>query len=238
MKCKFAALFRLLPILAVTLLIAVTTQTGCHSVKDPTLKVEKYDHTIRVACVGDSITWGDKITDRDKNCYPVTLGKLLGAKFDVRNFGVNGATLLKHGDGPYWKTRAYKEAQDFQPDVVIIMLGTNDSKPQNWKYKDEFMFDLQEMVTHFRYLDSKPKIWLCTPCPVYEEGKWGITPSVVANEIVPMVQQVAENDNLPIIDIFSAMSHRSTCFVDTVHPTAEGAEIIARTVAGALVGER
>lgn len=209
--------------------------SGCKT-KNPVIKTEKYNRVIRVACVGDSITWGDKILDRDKYCYPVVLGNLLGAKFEVRNFGVNGATLLKRGDFPYWKTGAFEESLEFAPDVVIIMLGTNDSKPQNWKFKDEFMPDLTAFIYKYSYLPNKPSVWLCTPCPVYKDGQWGITPKVIQDEMLPMIEAVAENTKLPLIDIFHTMSYRSELFPDTVHPNAEGAEIMARTISGALLG--
>lgn len=233
---RIAKLLHLLPILALSLLILGGVQTGCHQIKDSTIKVEKYKHTIRVACVGDSITWGSTIENRDINSYPATLGRLLGAKFNVRNFGVSGTTLLKHGDHPYWDTDAFREAQDYNPDIVIIKLGTNDSKPQNWKYKDEFMSDLRAMIVKFRYLPSQPQVWLCTPCPVYGNGQWGITPSVVVDEIVPAIQEIADECETPLIDIYGALNYHSELFPDTVHPNADGAEIIARTIAGALVG--
>ncbi len=87
---------------------------------------------IRIACVGDSITFGATIKNRTQHCYPAELGGLLGKKYEVRNFGVNGATLLKRGDRPYWKLPAFKAATDFAPTIVIIKLGTNDTKPKNW----------------------------------------------------------------------------------------------------------
>src|SRR4051794_25029443 len=93
--------------------------------------------TTKLACVGDSITFGAGIQDRDHDSYPAQLGRMLGEAWDVRNFGVSGATMLKKGDKPYDKQKAYRDALAFKPDVVVIMLGTNDSKPQNWdKHKD------------------------------------------------------------------------------------------------------
>src|SRR3712207_5545352 len=87
-----------------------------------------YKNVFRVACVGDSITYGAGVSGREKNSYPAVLGQWLGTKWDVRNFGVSGATLLKKGNRPYWKQQKFADALQFKPDVVIIKLGTNDSK--------------------------------------------------------------------------------------------------------------
>src|SRR4051812_11154381 len=89
---------------------------------------------IKVACVGDSITAGAGVQDPGHNAYPVVLQRLLGDKYEVKNFGVSGTTLLKKGDSPYWNQKAFKAATAFAPDIVIIKLGTNDTKAQNWKH--------------------------------------------------------------------------------------------------------
>ena len=101
---------------------------------------------VRVACVGDSITYGAGVANRGKNNYPKVLGGLLGAGYESRNFGVSGATLLKKGDLPYWRTGAFKAATEFKPHIVIIKLGTNDSKPQNWKHRAQYAVDLAALV--------------------------------------------------------------------------------------------
>ena len=88
-----------------------------------------YHPPIKVACVGDSITLGAGLGD---NTYPEQLQRMLGGNYAVRNFGVSGATLLTNGDKPYVQQDLYHQSLSFQPDVVVIMLGTNDSKPQNW----------------------------------------------------------------------------------------------------------
>lgn len=104
---------------------------------------------IRAACVGDSITFGARILNREAKCYPAQLGKLLGTNYSVKNFGVNGATLLKHGDISYWRTRAFKAAQDFKPEIAVINLGANDAAIYNWIFKYEFVRDYSERIKGF-----------------------------------------------------------------------------------------
>ncbi len=147
---------------------------------------------VKVACVGDSITYGAGVEGREKNCYPAVLGGILGDKYDVRNFGVNGATLLKKGDGPWWKTGAFKSATEFVPDIVIIKLGSNDTKPQNWKHKDEFEADYKALIEHFKGLASKPKIYVALPVPALKEN-FGINEKGVLEQQA-MIKSAARGD--------------------------------------------
>ena len=187
----------------------------------------------RIACVGDSITFGAAIKDRVKNCYPAQLGRMLGEKFEVRNFGVNGATLLKKGDKPYWKLKAYANARDFQPEIVVVKLGTNDSKPHNWKHKEEYVADYVELIESFRKLASKPTVWVCYPVPAYP-GRWGITDKVMKEEVMPRLDEVAKKSGCKVIDLYSALSDKKEMFPDLVHPNAKGATLIAEAVSSAI----
>lgn len=192
---------------------------------------------IRVACVGDSITFGAGVEMRENNNYPKVLGELLGEKFETRNFGRSGATLLKQGDLPYWKTKEFESATTYAPDIVVIKLGTNDSKPQNWdKHKGEFGADARALVAHFQALPSKPKVFVCLPVPVYET-KWGINEPVVKGEVIPILTEVAKEMKLPTIDLYTALTGKPLMFPDKIHPNAAGAKVIAETVAKALTAK-
>jgi lysophospholipase L1-like esterase len=189
----------------------------------------------RVACVGDSITFGAGIKNRAQNSYPVVLGKLLGADYEVRNFGVSGTTLLKKGDRPYWKTKQFKQATEFAPNIVVIKLGTNDTKPQNTKVKEQFEGDLTAMVDHFAGLPGKPKIFLCLPVPVYKT-RWGINAKDLAY-YMPIIKKVAEAKDTGLIDLHTALSNQEALFPDKIHPNAEGAKKMAQTIAAVLQKE-
>ena len=194
-------------------------------------------HALRVACVGDSITFGSGIKERDKNSYPAQLAGMLGDRWTVRNFGVSGATLLKKGNKPYWTQSAYNAALDFRPDVVIIKLGTNDSKPVNWEHKAEYITDYIELIERFRKLESKPAVWICYPVPAYP-GRWGITDKVIKEEVIPLIDEVAKQADVEIIDLYAALSDSKEMFPDTVHPDAAGAKVMAETIAQALTARK
>jgi acyl-CoA thioesterase-1 len=188
----------------------------------------------RVACVGDSITFGAGIKDRARNSYPAQLQQMLGERYDVRNFGVSGRTMLKHGDFPYWKEKAFGEAKAFAPNVVVIMLGTNDTKPQNWKFKDEFAADAKALVEEFRGLAGKPKVYLCRPVPVFPPGAFGIRADVLKDEVIPDVDRVAKETGAEVIDLYAALDGHGDLFPDKVHPNAAGAKLMAEAVAKAV----
>ena len=216
----------------------VAIVVGCATVgvkRDQAVTPAEYEQTIRVACVGDSITFGASIKDRENNNYPVVLGRSLGEKFEVRNFGVSGATLLKKGDFSYWDRPAFKAATQFNPHVVVIKLGTNDTKPQNWKHAADYAADYEAMIDHFAALPAKPKIWLCSPAPVYQT-RWGISEKSVVEEVIPKVQALAKRKGLPIIDLYTALSGKPEMFPDKIHPNAAGARVMAGAVEAAIFG--
>ena len=211
--------------------------SSCSSIvgkKSQVINPEDYNEKIRIACVGDSITYGAGIKDRQNFNYPLVLGKSLGKKFDVRNFGVSGATMLKNGDYSYWERPAFKQATDFNPHVVVIKPGTNDTKPQNWQYSEEYVLDYEAMIDHFSSLPAKPKIWLCSPAPVYQT-RWGISEEIVVGGVIPKVRDLATRKGLPIIDIYSVLSNKPEMFPDKIHPNASGAKEMADAVMSAIL---
>ncbi len=190
---------------------------------------------VRVACVGDSITAGAGIRDR-KMYYPAQLGRLLGDGYEVRNFGNSGSTMLKKGNKPFWKQRQWKGTLEFNPNIVVIKLGTNDSKPGNWKFKDQFAADYKDMIVQLQKLPAKPKIFICKPVPAFP-GRWGITDKVIREEVIPITMQVARDTKLPVIDLYKALSGKKAMFPDTVHPNAAGAAVMAATIRDAITGK-
>ncbi len=204
--------------------------------------------SIRVACVGDSITYGYGLKDRNHNSYPAWLGHWLGTEYDVRNFGVNGATLLHKGDRPYFKQMAHAEALEFKPDIVVIMLGTNDSKHRgegsldaekaidNWQYKSDYIPDYEALIAEFRKANPKVEVYVCLPTPCFP-GRWGINGKTIHDEIIPLVQQVAKATNARVIDLYRALPDKTALLADTVHPNNAGAKLIAAAVYRALTGK-
>ena len=185
---------------------------------------------IRVACVGNSITDGHGIELATQFGYPALLQKALGSDYWVKNFGVGGRTMLNKGDYPYMNEQAWRDAQAFNPDIVIIKLGTNDSKPQNWQYASEFKQDLQQMIKSL----GKAKIFLCTPIPAFKSS-WAINDSVIVNGVIPIQKEVARKNGLQLIDLHTLMANDEELVQpDGIHPNEKGVAKMAEIISEAI----
>ena len=204
---------------------------------------------VKVACIGNSITDGHGIDMATAYGYPAELQKILGDNYWVKNFGVSGRTMLNKGDMPYMNELAWKDALAFEPDVVVIKLGTNDTKPQNWQYGAEFKQDLEQMLLTLcpalkqpakknkrarAYEPTKPLIYLCTPIPALKPS-WDINDSIIVNGVIPIQQEVAQKYGLKVIDLHTLFAGDADKMQDDgIHPDGKGARRIAEIVAGAI----
>lgn len=193
---------------------------------------------IKVACIGDSITEGAGLANAALESYPAKMGRLLGDGYLVRNYGVSGRTLLKKGDFPYWNETAYRQSREWNPDIVVIQLGTNDSKPQNWRYDTNYISDYDTLIASYTNLVSRPRVFLCTPCPVYGNGAYDIRPAVVRTNIAPKVFGLGERLGHAVIDLHTAMGGHAEWFPDTVHPNSRGMTVMAAVIRNAIVGAK
>lgn len=188
----------------------------------------------KVACIGNSITFGSGIEDRAKDSYPSVLGRLLGDTYEVKNFGLSGRTMLRKGNRPYWNEPTFQEALTYNPDIVIIKLGTNDSKPYNWKYKDEFEKDYGDFVDAFKNLPSKPKIFICKPVPAFKVN-FDIRDSIIVNDIIPIVEKISKDKNVEIIDLYKPFEGKEILLPDGIHPNEAGAALMAKVIYEAII---
>ena len=146
---------------------------------------------IKVACVGDSITAGYALTNPGTQSYPAQLQILLGSGYSVGNFGLSGATLLKQSDFTYWNSSQHTNSLAYNPDIVLIMLGTNDTKPWNWNATN-FAADYHDLIAQYQALPTQPKVYICLSPPVYAPNPFGTAfdPAFVQSTLVPAIQTV------------------------------------------------
>jgi acyl-CoA thioesterase I len=183
----------------------------------------------RIACMGDSIT--------NMTPYPADLQALLGSGFVVGDFGCTGAAVNFYSDRVYYFSDSYKEARAFQPNKVIIMLGTNDARTNlkdeigNFTINYEHM--IQRMINGTKPFTSHPQIFLVIPPPIFQNNL-NLTISIYTEQIIPKIRQVANDFGLSIIDVYTPLANHPEYFSDGVHPNVQGAQIIANTIYQAI----
>ena len=192
------------------------------------------EDAVRVACIGNSITDGFGIGMSPVKGYPAVLQKKLGDGYQVRNFGVSARTMMNKGDLPYMNELAWRDAQAFNPNIVIIKLGTNDSKTHNWAHgADEYRQSMQAMIDTLKSLPSKPKIYLCSPIPAFKDT-WTISDSVIVNGEMPIIKKLAKKNKCQFIDLHTSYTYGDMMLNDGIHPNAKGAAKMADIIFDAI----
>lgn len=188
---------------------------------------------LRVACVGDSITYGDTIEERATQSYPAVLERLAQGRLEVGNFGVNGATAISTFFRTWSDTLACRRALNFRPDVAVVMLGLNDLLGFRDRL-DDYPAALRDVVARFQALPSKPRLFLCTLTPIAPPESAQEVNRLIRETMNPAIRAVAAETGAAVIDVSAVFPNRMDLLPDGLHPTAAGAEIIARAVWAAL----
>lgn len=192
----------------------------------------------RVACVGNSITYGYTLQNRERDAYPFQLQRMLGQDYTVGNFGHSGATLLRQGHRPYNTLPEYDQALEFNPDIVVIHLGINDTDPRDWPhYGNEFVADYLKLIDAFRAKNPNVRVIISLLSPIkathprFQSGTrdWRL-------DIQQAIKDVAAISGAELIDFDTPLRDRQDLLPDGLHPNPEGSEILARTVYGAITG--
>jgi acyl-CoA thioesterase I len=214
---------KLLAIYAVILIIAISLTAVLYQ----TLRTEANSaNSTRVACIGDSLT--------ATSGYPYILQTMLGGNYIVDNFGAGSSTVLSNTSKTYIEQAAFQRAKAFQPDIVVIMLGSNDAHAGYYLLIDSFVADYERLVGEFQALASKPEIFLVKPPPIFT-NEFNLSNANLVEGVIPRIAQVAKELGLPTIDVYTPMANHPEYFVDGVHPTEEGAGLIAREIRNAII---
>lgn len=199
------------------------------------LETDAKEGQIKVACVGDSITYGHGVTPWHKNNYPAILQNLLGDSYNVQNFGVSGTTAQSTGDQPYIETKVYQKSIDYNADILIFMLGSNDSKPENWTDAETFKKEYLTLLDTYISNNNAPEVYLGIPAKAfydYESQTSGPTNYDIQGDIVErignVIKEIAAERGYKYIDIYELTSQHPEWFAsDLVHSNADGAKAIA-----------
>ncbi|MBU1693123.1 MAG: hypothetical protein KKC51_04080 [Verrucomicrobia bacterium] len=199
---------------------------GCTTATSPDR--EAAAPVIRVACLGDSITGGAGLQRPEEDSYPAQLQRLLGRGWEVRRFAAGGATVAGY------PADALNEALAYEPQAVVILLGTNDAYQGLPNGRPAFELAYEELIGSLMGLASTPRLWLCCPPACFRPE----VKARLADEVIPAIEIVAARKGLPVIDLFRMTRSARRRFPDGVHPDARGAQLIAREIYTGLTGER
>jgi lysophospholipase L1-like esterase len=187
--------------------------------------------TTRVACIGDSLTWGFSLPDPWRQSYPALLQERLGADYAVRNFGCNGASVRCDADLPYVETLACGESRAWNSNIVLLMLGSNDATPWDWDAA-AFRRDYERIVASYRELPSQPRVILIAPIRMFRVMGMtfgGLSPEILEDDIRPVIREVAGKCGLQCNDLVDLFADARYCY-DGVHPNGEGVRLMAEVI--------
>ena len=193
------------------------------------------DERIKISCVGDSLTYGSGVLKtRDTDAYPAQLQIKMGTDHLVSNFGLRNATASASGDLPYVESEEYQQSLKSKPDIVVLMLGTNDTKTYNWNASD-YEAGLKELVESYQQLDTKPTVYLmrspyCYSLDGSDVAEYDIQPAVVSDELGGIVEKVAAETGVEVIDLYQLTEGQDELYTDGIHFNAKGYELIADEV--------
>ena len=232
MNIKRMVLHAVLPALLLGVFALNASQASAAS------KKKQKTQPIRVACVGNSITYGTGIEDRAHDSYPSQLQRMLGERYVVGNFGKPGATLLYHGHRPYVVQKEFKEVLAFKGDIAVIHLGINDTDPRNWpNYRDEFVKDYLSIMDSLRAANPKVRFILARMTPIADRHPRFISGTKLWHgEIQSAIETVARLSGAELIDFHEPLYPYPNLLPDAIHPNPEGAGILAKTVYGGITG--
>ena len=182
------------------------------------------ERPVKVACIGNSITYGFLVKDRVNNAYPFVLGRMLGPSYEVGNFGHSGTTLLKHGHRPYVAQEEYAASLDFNPDIAIIHLGVNDTDPRNWpNYSDEFITDYVSLIDSYRRVNPDMRIIISRLTPLgAAHSRFATGTQAWRDSINAAIARVAEVTGVEMMDLGKPLLDRPELIPEAVHHDSAG----------------
>lgn len=184
---------------------------------------------VRIACVGDSITWGSIIRDRPHNSYPGQLARRLGKGYVVANFGASGSFVLRSSPKPFREDPFFEQSLAFKPNIVVLSVGTNDAKPEIWQAGERnFYSSLAQLVEEYRSLPEHPRVILALPPPLFSQRERGKN---LDRALRPVMRRLASDLGIEVIDLAKPFKGRKDLFWDGIHPNIKACGIMANTVA-------
>ena len=153
------------------------------------------EERIKVACVGDSNTQGIGWWILPyKEAWPIQLRGLMGDDYQIQNFGLGGVTLTG-----WMGTDRHGLVQEFDPNIILINLGTNDANPAYQFSEENYEKTYRNLIDIYSQGSAKPQIYLMTPMKALDETQ----NNTIVNSICPIIKKLSKELALPLIDFYT-----------------------------------
>ncbi|MBQ8597894.1 MAG: SGNH/GDSL hydrolase family protein [Lachnospiraceae bacterium] len=164
---------------------------------------------------GEKVLWmGDSITQgygplRSAHTYVSVANRLLN--YDILNQGIGGYVYDKN---------VLTKMEGYQPDKIIISMGTN-------QFGSPTMQDVEEYYVRLKEVYGDTPV-LCI-LPIWRGDVPGGEPTLV--KFCRNIKAICEKySNITVVDGFQLVPHLSEYFLDDLHPNALGGEIYGRNL--------
>jgi acetyl esterase/lipase/lysophospholipase L1-like esterase len=201
------------------------------------LQIAEAADTLKIACVGNSITQGDWLANPATQGYVALLQTMFGNKCRVMNYGLSGRTMLSTATSsctPYNKESKFRELFSVKPDIITIELGTNESRPSVWTSREAFEADYTKFIDTLQTItdtnSSHPHHPIIIPVlctPATDNNSFSISGTIVANQIIPSIRKVAQTESVSTIDTYTPFLSLKNLIPDGVHPDSNGNKLLA-----------
>lgn len=183
---------------------------------------------IKVAAIGDSLTYGYGLENREKDAYPSILADKLGYLYQVSNYGLSGRSLQSTADFPYFKEKNAQLSLESEADIVIAMIGSNDTRAPYWN-KERFSKEYKEMAVCYMNLSSQPDVYLVIP-PFVPTSRFGLNNQIVEEELQGIISDIGQELSLPVINLYPMTKGHTTYYSDGLHLNPMGNQVIAEEI--------
>ena len=195
-------------------------------------------HLKTVACIGDSITYGATSTDPQYLSFPANMQRILWHDYRITNYGHSGKTMRDDLQDSYMATETWQRllADETGYDLVLLMLGTNDShRDPDWDAEDDSRFKRSCKTLLKAVKEKNPNAtFVMMNCPKYFDpnGKFA-SPHIRELQLETAKWLNAGGFRILFYDMYSFTEKEmgASLFPDNLHPGDAGYVVMGKGVA-------
>ncbi len=185
----------------------------------------------KIACVGDSLTYGYGLFNRNRDSYPSQTDAFLPSHWEIRNYGINGACATA-GHPDFYLNNPVEELAAWDADIIILMLGSNDSKDSIWNSRDSYIKGMGRILNRIKGINTRVVLMTPPPCHL---NLFGISNERIQNEVIPALRQFAGSEGYRLLETGELFRDEEGIYLDNIHMNSKGYGILSFLVAETLL---